>query len=453
MIKRSLLLMSILLSFGQLLGQAPIGLTYMDELWQGSLTNPALQTEHRLVIILPSVTNTLAFTGPTYGDAIVETNGTTVLDVDGILAALEDRNQLREQFRIGGIGASIQFGNVQIGLHHAVNFDAFLEYPRELPGLIWKGNAQYIGETIPLDNDLRVVSYHEIGLSGSVDLGKIQIGARLKYLGGIGDISTSRSEASLYTDPEFYQLTLTSDYVIQTASSLDYNAFNDFDLDFRFGQLSFDKLFAGNAGIAADLGIQADLGKLQLGGAVTDIGSITWNKDVRTYSSQGSFTYEGLDIAQALTGDSVSFEQALDTLAQIFEFKETSESYKTALPTTAYLTAAYQLSNMWSVGAVMSGELFREEFRPEVAVFGKATIGPWLRLGASYAVVYDTYDNLGLSANLCLAGAQVYLLTDNVISLFQPENSRYFNFMAGINIAINRKSAAEEIGADPGVRF
>jgi hypothetical protein len=444
--KKSLLLAGFLFTLCALQAQAPVGLTYMDELWQSSLANPALQSEHRVVVILPSISNTLSFTGPTYGDAITDVNGNATLDVNAIIASLEDRNELREQFQIGTIGLSLQFGNIQVGLHHATRFDAFLEYPRELPALIWKGNAQYIGETIPLDNQLRIYGYHEVGLSGSVDLGKVQLGARVKYLSGIGDLSTSRSEASLYTDPEFYQLTLSSDYELQTASSLDYEAFNDFDLNFNFGQLSLEKLFAGNAGVAVDLGAQLDLGKLQLGASVTDLGGINWQKDVKIFSSQGSFTYEGLDIAQALTGDSVSFEQALDTLAQIFDFQQTTGTYSTSLPTTVYLTGSYQLSNMWSVGAVLSGAFQPERFEPVAAIFGKAEIGPWLRVGASYTVVQETFDNLGLSANLCLGPAQLYVLSDNVIALFQPEKQPILQFPGRCKYCPGKKTSRRFAG-------
>ncbi|MBR9923192.1 MAG: hypothetical protein GYB31_20370 [Bacteroidetes bacterium] len=446
----ALLVLAVLPAFAQ----TQIGLSYMNELWQSSLNNPASQSEHRIVVILPSIGNTLAFTGPTYGNAISEIDGKTVLDVESIIANLEDRNQLREQFQIGTIGFSMQFGNIQLGLHHTTKFDAFLDYPKELPTLIWKGNAPYIGETIPLNNDLQINGYHEIGLSGSIDLGNINIGARLKYLSGIGDLSTTRNEASLYTDPEFYQLTFMSDYQLQTASSLNYQAFNDFELDFRFGELSGDKLFSGNAGFGLDLGLTANVGSFEFGASVIDLGSIKWQEEVKTYSSQGSFTYEGLDIGQALGGDSVSFEQALDTLSQIFEFEEGSGSYKTSLPTRAFLTAGYNLSNTWEVGAVLAGEFYREEMNPAVSLYGKATIGPWLRLGANYTLTNNTFDNLGLSAVVCAGPVQVYAMTDNIISAFDPENSRYFNFRAGVNVALFRKDAADIISDDdPGVRF
>ncbi|MCB0704542.1 MAG: hypothetical protein KDC34_04505 [Saprospiraceae bacterium] len=436
--------------------QIQVGLSYMDEIWQGSLNNPANQSEHRLVVILPSIGNTLSFTGPTYGDAIVEQNGTNVLDVNQIISRLEDRNQLREQFQIGTVGFSIQFANLQVGFHHTTKFDAFLDYPKELPTLIWKGNAQYIGETIPLGNNLQLSGYHEVGVSGALRLGKLELGARLKYLSGIGSLSTDQAEASLYTDPEIYQLTFNADYRLRTASSLDYRAFNDFDINYSFGQISIDKLFSGNAGIGIDLGANLDLGRLKVGASVVDMGGINWKKDVKTYTTNGSFTYEGLDIAQALTGDSVSFEQALDTLAQIFDFKESAGSYKTRLPTRAFVTAGFNLTNMWEVGAVLAGEFYQENFNPAASIYGKAKIGPWLRLGANYTIANQTYDNLGLSAVARLGPVQVYAMTDNIISAFQAENSQYFNFLAGVNLAFGKKNAADVLegaGNDSGVRF
>ncbi|MCB0622446.1 MAG: hypothetical protein KDC43_00630, partial [Saprospiraceae bacterium] len=83
-------------------------------------------------------------------------------------------------------------------------------------------------------------------------------------------------------------------------------------------------LFNNNTGWSVDLGVDVDLGKLSLAASVVDLGQITWNKEVRNYLSDGTFVYDGLDISQALTGDSVNFSQALDTLEQIFHFDSTS---------------------------------------------------------------------------------------------------------------------------------
>ncbi|MCB0641355.1 MAG: hypothetical protein KDC44_06930 [Phaeodactylibacter sp.] len=423
----------------QATAQQEIGLHFMQGVWQSSKTNPALLTKQGWTIALPGFQNTLFFSGPTYGDVIQAGDTSNVLNVDNLIANLDEQNILREQLEIETIGAVFGIGPVRFGLHHSIKFGAYLHYPKTLPQLIWKGNAQFIGQEIDLGHNLQITSYNEFALAAAFDLKALQLGARVKLLTGIGDISTEKGAASFYTDDEFYQLSFSADYRLNTSALLNYEAYNDFDVDYNFGQVDFNRLVTKNFGVGFDLGAQLNLDKLSLAASVVDVGQITWTENVNNYSANGTFEYDGLDLAAALTGDSISFEQALDTIQQIFDFREEHMEYTTALPTKVYLSGQFKLTDSWTLGALLFGEFYRDEFFSTFALSGRWNLKKWIALGMTYGVVQNTYTNIGLNAQFNLGPVQLYGVTDNIIAAFHPDGSRYFNLRAGLNLTFGRK--------------
>ena len=432
----------LLLLVGQLpqyaLAQQEIGLHFMQGVWQSSKTNPALLTKQGFTIALPGFQNTLLFSGPTYGDIISQGDTSLVLDIDNLIANLDERNILREHLEIETLGAIFGIGPVKIGLHHSIKFGAFLNYPKTLPQLIWKGNAQFIGERIDLGHNLQIHSYNEFALAAAIDLKKLQLGARIKLLTGLGDISTEQGDVELYTDDEFYQLTLTSQYRLNTSALLNYQSYNDFDFNFDFGQIDFNRLITENFGVGLDLGAQLELDRVSVALSILDIGQINWTENVNNYSAAGSFAYDGLDLAAALTGDSVSFEQALDTISQIFDFGAATNEYSTALPTKIYLSGQFKVGEAWNLGALIFTEFYRDQVFSTFALSGRWTLKKWISLGMTYGIVQDTYTNIGLNAQFNLGPVQIYGVTDNVLAAFDPSSSRYFNLRAGLNLTFGR---------------
>lgn len=427
-------------AFSLAFGQSEPTLHFMTNWWQANQTNPAFWPDEQINIGLPALSNTLFFTGATYGDALVEQNGETVLDVDQLISQLEDRNLVRENLRLETISAGFRLGKFHLGISHAVRFHAFLDYPKTLPQLIWQGNAQFIGQEIDLGHDFQIGSFNEFGVTGAYTLGPLTAGARVKWLTGLGDLSTEKGQASLYTAPEIYQLSFETDYLLHTSSVLDYNSYTDFEFDANFGQLDLSRLITRNSGWAFDFGVNIELEKLRLSASVVDLGSIRWTENVTNYSSQASVNYDGLDISLALTGDSVSLQEALDTLEQILVFDSTQNNYSTALPAKVYLSGGYEITPSLTVGAGLFGEWYREQFFPAGALNVQWRVLRWLQIGATYTVYRNTFFNFGVSGAVRLGPVQVFLLTDNLPAAFNPAGSRFFSARAGLNLAFGART-------------
>lgn len=424
---------------GGMSAQTEWGLFSQNQLWQGNRLNPAFWTDQKVIIALPNLQNTLYFTGPTYGDVIREENGANVFDVNALIANLEADNFVRERLEISTIGAGVRLGETfGLTFQHLVHFNAYLSYPKTLPQLIWKGNTQFIGETITLDHDLQLFSYNEFALGGYFEAGPLQAGARIKLLTGIGDVSTERGSASLYTDTAFYQLQFQADYLLNTSAYFNYESYDDLQLNTDFGQLQFGKLFTANPGFAFDLGLRLSGEKWWLSASALDIGSIQWEEEVRNYRAEGEYRFDGLDFSNALTGDSANLESALDTLRQLFSFPETNEAYRTALPGRAYLAGGISLTDRWELGGALFSEWYRGQLFPGMSVHAAFRPSRWFHLGASYGIFRNAFANLGLSASAKIGPVQLFALADNITAAFRPADSRYFHLRAGANLVFGK---------------
>lgn len=432
----NLLILIAFFGMTRLLAQSEWGLFSQTDLWEANRVNPAFwPSEKKLILSLPGLQNTLYFTGPTYGDVIRKENGQQVFDVDALINKLKDQNLVREHLEFSTLGLGLRLGgSFGLSFQHLVHFNAYLAYPKTLPQLVWKGNGPFIGQTVLLDHDLQLYAYNEFALGAFFEKNALQAGGRIKLLTGIGDVSTERGRAALYTDTAFYQLQFLADYQLNTSAYFDYQSYNDLQLNFDFGQFRLDRLFTGNTGVAFDLGVRLKQEKWWLAASALDLGSIRWRKDVRNYRAEGEYIFDGLDISQALTGDSVNFESALDTLKQLFSFPPTYESYSTSLPTKVYLSGGIDLGKRWMVGGALFTEWYRNKSFSGFSINANYQLAKWMNLGGSYAVFRNTFANVGLSGVVKLGPVQFYALADNVTAVFRPADSRYFHLRTGLNL-------------------
>ena len=283
--------------------QQELSLHFLENTWQSSKTNPAIMSEFRFHYGMPNLYFNIAHTGPSYNDVVVSSNGENVLDIGAVISQLADNNQLFTNFEFETTSASFGLKKIRFSFNHALKFNAFFDYPRDLVDFAWNGNSKFIDQTIEIGPDFQAFAYNEFGVGAAMKILNVSGGVRLKLLTGIGDVSSERTSASLYTDPDIYQLTFNTDYRINTSSFFKYNQDGSFDLE--FGEFSVDQLLTQNLGLAVDLGAVVELKKLKIAASVIDLGGIKWKKNATNYTSEGSFTYEGLDVSEIINDDDI----------------------------------------------------------------------------------------------------------------------------------------------------
>lgn len=419
--------------------QQELGLFYMQDLFQSQEINPAFAAERKgLTVALPSLYFNLDL--PVAYNDVVEQNedGDNIISIDKLLAESASEDRLLSHVHLQTLGAGFNLLGWRWSVQHQVKLNEFLEYPREMLDIGWNGNAAYIGQTVPIGPEFQLVAHNEFSLAAAKKLGKLGIGVRAKYLTGIGDASTSRTDATLFTSDDVYQLELTTDYQVNSSAFVRIEEIDDVEVD--IDNYDWEDVITSNAGWGLDIGLTYDLTeKLQLSASVMDIGQIQWDEQVENYTSQGTTSYDGLFFEDIFNTDSLDFQDAIDTLDAIFEFEETNNSYSTDLPMRLYLGGQWSLNEQLSLGAVFLLESFRERNFYGFSVGGDFQPLSWLTVGGSYAWRYERFDNLGLRVGVTLGPVQFYALTDNIIGAIRPDEAASGNGRIGLNLDFSRK--------------
>ena len=71
-------------------------------------------------------------------------------------------------------------------------------------------------------------------------------------------------------------------------------------------------------------------------------------------------------------------------------------------------------------------------FRPAMTVAYCGSFFDNFNLCATYTVMPNSYDNIGIGLSTMIATCNIYLTTNNIIGFFKPLNASGFNAQAGI---------------------
>ncbi len=211
--------------------QSDAGLQLFGSQWQGNNLLPVYRPAAKWTISLPGWQHNLSSNSLRYGDVITtNASGNPVVDVSKLLDHLKDQNALAASVRLQTFQLTHSNGPLTFSIGHQFRYWNRFDFPEALPKLIWEGNGQYIGQTVPFGFNLEMTTFSEwsAGLAYSLN-SNWTAGARLKYLSGIGHVGTSRSHLSLYTDPEVYQLTVDADFQVDAAGYFQYDDFDNLD--------------------------------------------------------------------------------------------------------------------------------------------------------------------------------------------------------------------------------
>ncbi len=409
--------------------------------WLRSLANPALgPTQDGLLIHLPAYASHTWFQGPAYGDFVARQGGRLVLTIDEAIARMDERNALFQESELLLLAATLRRGRMGMGLSSRFRLHARGHYPRTLPQLIWQGNSQFVGQFIRLDHDIDMYSFHELAAWGSWTAGRLTVAARLKWLNGVQALRTGRNELGMGTSEADYAIWFETDYELYSAGSFDYRSLRDFTIDWPEASLSALQLFTPHGGMALDLGLAWQSDTWEIGASATDIGGrIRWQEGARRYRSQGTYSYSGVDISAALTGQSVSLGNALDTLRALLQLEQMDAPFETNLPARYWLSVQRRFSDLWRAGLIWTHVAFDETPYTALSLQGALQLGPLLEGGLSLSLRKAPWPTtLGLSASAKVGGVRASAWLDNVAAVWAPARARFLAAGIGVQVALPR---------------
>lgn len=438
--KRTLLSLSILFYFSaSLQAQLDLGSHFLQGTWQANLTNPSLLPDQKVTIALPSVYGYTQATGFQYGDLVSKNaQGKTVLNIDNAISKLAAQNYIRNRLDVGTIGIGVRAGKWFFSAGHTIRFNSFVQYPRELAQLAWKGNAQFIGQTIQIAPNFVNQGYHEIALGLAYSPSPMfTFGARFKVLNGFGDVSSIRNDLRLTTSSDVYQISLQSDFAMNATGDWGFKNFSSFTPKIDFGGFTGSRAWTSNYGYALDFGFSGKFGPLDISGSVLNLGSIRWQNNVSNLTVRGNYNYDGLDIFPKIFKDSFNLNKIVDTLEAKVKVVQTQSPYITSLPLTAYLSAAFNLGENWRLGALLYSDRYRGITSPAIGLSASVRLSETLTIGGIYAIRNNAYNNFGANFKLKLGPIQLIGATDNLPALFKLNNISA-NVRLGLNVVFGK---------------
>lgn len=422
--------------------QQELMLQSLPDLWHSNSLNPALFPEgKRIAIGLPAYSLDAAHSGSvTYNDIIRKDGDRTIIDFSRAISKLEPENEVFFDQRLETVSLGLRSPNGKWGFQigHAIQLSGFFNYPKSLAEVLWNGNAPYVGDTLQVGPKADIFDWHEWSAGVSRQFGKLTLGARFKYLTGASLLRTDDAHRtmSVYTDPDIYQLTLTTDYTFYSSSLI--SAIDTSGLGFDIVTGSFGSTpSTRNSGIAFDLGLEAKLSeRLSVNAAVLNLGGrINWQKDAFAFTSKNQYEYEGNTFpgADIINGtDSLDFEDKLDTLNDIFQFSKRAIELESELPLRVLAGGTFKFSESWLLGF---NALYQKASsgRNSTAVGVSVRWLPlrWLSLGALYSANSRATSNLGFHLMLKPGPVQLYFLSDNLLNAFSPKSSPAVNLRIG----------------------
>ena len=424
--------------------QQELMLHSLTDLWHSNSLNPALFPEgKRIAIGLPAYSIDFAHSGDiTYNDIFRRSGDRTIIDLDNAIGKLEPENDVYFDQRIETFSLGIRSRNEKWGFQigHAIHLNGWVNYPKSLAEVIWNGNAPYIGDTLVIGPQTNIFDWQEWSVGVSRRIANLTLGARVKFLTGISALRTDEDHRlmSVYTDPDIYQLTLTTDYAFYSSSII--SAIDTAGLGFDFVTSSFGKSpSTQNTGVAFDLGLEAKLSEhLRVNAAVLNAGgSINWKKNASYFSSRNQYQYEGSTVpgTDIINGtDSLDFGNTLDTLNDIFQFAKTARSFKTDLPLRILAGASFDFSERWRLGVNAYYQNLEGRTNTAVGVNLRWMPLKWLSLGGMYSANSRSASNLGFHLALTPGPVQFYFISDNLLNAFSLKSSPAVNLRAGASL-------------------
>ncbi len=416
-------------------GQQNQQLFHMHYLGESNFLNPAVQSECKWFIgipVLSSVHINYTNSGFSYKQLVRNTSESTYsLNIDKVVNRLGWRTRIGTEFHTTLFALGYKRDDYYFAFSIIEKNNIPLTFPKDLFSLGWEGNSFFEGESARLKGtSAYAMHYREyaLGISKQNRDGNF-IGLKGKLLFGKLNLAVPKSDISLYTDENTFDLTLDGEMRINMSAPIIFEHANGqmtssyYDESVNIMQLVFNRK---NWGLAFDAGFIYEWNEnVTLSGSILDLGFIRWRSNLNNISAEEYYTYQGI-----LVDSGNVFESILDSVN--FEF--TNEPYTTMLPIKMYLGAEYHVSDKLEARALVSGIAYRTKFCPALTLSADYNPFGHVHLIGSYSVMCRSFKNLGLGFSLGRNPLQFYVISDNVLGLIWPLSARNINLRFGLNI-------------------
>jgi hypothetical protein len=371
-----------------------------------------------------------------------------VMDFKKYLSALDKNNFLYEY-------AALTL--IEFGWKKETDFFAFswtekevaeVFFTKNLANLIYYGNAPYLGSTYHSGYFGGTGQhYREFAFTFARDMTKkLSVGITGKLLFGMSGIKTSGLNVVAGMPASGDQIDMGASGRVFMSAPVDIQITNNNGYNF-YGRSYYDRKtyltnFA-NPGMAIDIGFANRISKkFEFSMSLIDLGFISWNKNINSFSENGKFLFRGINLnTQTATNNPPNLTDVSslllpwrDSLRVAFYQDQTNSNFMTLLPVKLYIAGEYKISENYTFGGVARVRMFNNLLHTSFTASANAAFTRKFSMSASYSVMESTVDNLGVAAAYRFGIFQLYAASDNVRSMFYPSTANNMNLRIGINL-------------------
>jgi hypothetical protein len=412
----------------------------MEMIGQSTQINPSLMPANKMYIGIPMLSSTsFLFTnsGFTWRDLHrVRRDDSISIEIEHAISKLAEKNFISLAIRsnIVETGFHVKKTYFTFNILERVNFN--MTFPKELFELAYKGNGAFIGQEIDLKRmAFDATHYREYAIGFARELSKkVTVGGKAKYLYGMENFSSAKTDLTFYTAPDDYQLELSSDYVVNTSSGANSE-----------GGESGNYLFGlKNSGLGADVSVTYKYNESwKFNASIIDMGYIKWKSNVKNYTTaSGKYTFNGIDLNQFMSDSSSSFDNVMDSISESFQPKETEDAFTTTLTPHYYLNAAYLIDEKMTVTGLLHAQIFRSTVQPTFTAAINRRFSNHFSAVLSYSMINHHFNNLGTGLVVHVGAVQFYMISDNIIGTINPLSNNTSQLQFGFNLIYGRPKKA-----------
>jgi hypothetical protein len=408
---------------------------------QANFVNPAVRNECKWMLGLPFISSLhLEFGNPSFSVMQVlnkQPDNTYLFDGNSVINHLGRTNYLNTEFHTNLFFLSFWKKDNFYTISVNEKADLFVTFPQDLFAIAWRGNSQFEGQHADLNRTGIFLNYrreYAFGIAKQVQ-DNVVLGIRIKLLFGKLNTSVPTSKMDLYTSPFVYNLEFSNKWRLNTSLPMNVSVNPDNTLqDVTFnGNAKSILLNRSNVGLGFDVGfINYRDEKVTISGSILDLGLIRWTTNGTSFNQEGNYTYHGP------LGDTTSLESYAQNLTRILktEFGITAipKSYVSFLIPTYYLGATYNLKKDLNAGALLSGKISRYRVTTGVTLSLNKNFNHKAAVSLSWSYLYKSFANFGAGIKLGRSPLQFYAVSDNVLGLIKPLDTKNINLRFGLQL-------------------
>jgi hypothetical protein len=217
-----------------------------------------------------------------------------------------------------------------------------------------------------------------------------EVGIGIKYVTGFSYSSMQTTNASIYADSVNHAFDVNMGLSSTRAGLISRIISKSAKSEVGDTNVNFNPFAPEGTGLGLDIGVTAKvLSFVKVGISLTDIGSISWSKDViNTVGADTSFVFGGFDPARTnVPGSKSNLDSLNDAFKNYFKNKDSvGSSFSTSLPTRMNIGASVDLDELFPriPGQLMVAVDYHQGFNSE---FNNSTV-PEFVVGAEWRPVH-----------------------------------------------------------------